>query len=328
MALHRFILHPLSAWGTPLRSDTLTGLLLYRLAEDESEKALQTELEAFESGEPPFRLSSAMPEGSVFAPRLPPTNRETFARLAENGCFPTATGEPASLFEALGLYKIFRKHSFLPLEIWEKHRSSLSASGLFMEYCNRPDLWNIHSSKSFQETHVSMSRHSGSAQDGGLFSTTAFQAVPGTAFHLYADTEDCPHLLDRLARIGQLGYGKDSSTGKGVFSIEVDRNFQPDKKFATLPHGLLLSILSAQNLKGLAGWYSTEMKTGKAGPAFCKGNPFKSPFLCIKEGAVLISLPPGGFVLHNIHANPAIVQITQPLTLPCRLAEGEESHAC
>ena len=68
MALHRFILRPLSAWGTPLRSDTLAGLLLYRLAEDEGEAALKAELEAFQNGRPPFALSSALPEGTVFAP--------------------------------------------------------------------------------------------------------------------------------------------------------------------------------------------------------------------------------------------------------------------
>ena len=33
MQLLRYIVRPLSPWGTPLRSDTLCGLLLWRLAE-------------------------------------------------------------------------------------------------------------------------------------------------------------------------------------------------------------------------------------------------------------------------------------------------------
>lgn len=325
MALHRFILRPLSSWGTPLRSDTLSGLLLYRLAEDEGDDALQADLKAFQSGNPPFALSSAMPEGTVFAPKLPPTSRETFARLSSKGRFRGENGESVTLLEALGLYKKFRKISFLPLEIWEKHHTALSPVGLFAEYCRQPGLWKTLPVTRVQEMHVTIARNSGMALEGGLFASRIFGASPGTAFHLYAETDDCPRLLARLKRVGLLGYGRDSSTGKGVFSIEEDTDFRPSA--SNLPHGLLISMLSAGDLSGLKGWYSTEVKTGKAGPAFCKGNPFKSPFLCVQEGAVLTDLPKGPFILRGIHTDPAIVQITQPLTLPCRLMEAQEdSH--
>ena len=321
MALHRFILRPLSSWGTPLRSDTLTGLLLYRLAEDEGEEAVKKELEAFEQGTPPFILSSAMPEGTVFAPKLPPARRETFASLTKDGCFRTEQGKPLTLFDALSLYKRFRKSRFLPLTVWEKHRTSLSAAKLFADYCRNPDLWKLPAITAHQEMHVTLNRRSGSALDGGLFVSRSSWGSDDTAFHLYAETEDCPRLLSRLQRMGKIGYGRDSSTGKGIFSVEKDGAFcssQPN-----LPHSLLLSMLSAENLKGLQGWYATEVKTGKAGPAFCKGNPFKSPFLCVQEGAVLTAMPEGPYVLRGLHSNPAIMQIIPPLTLPCCLAEGE-----
>lgn len=325
MALHRFILRPLSAWGTPLRSDTLTGLLLYRLAEDEGEDALKAELDAFENGHAPFALSSAMPEGTVFAPKLPPARRETFARLTAEGRFCTKENQPLSLFEALTQYKKFRKNRFLPLDVWEKHCMALSAAELFTEFCQKPDLWPATRTVSRQEMHVTLNRSSGAALEGGLFVSRAFWAKTDMRFHLYAETQDSPRLLARLKRIGQLGYGRDSSTGKGVFEIEEDTSFQAPATDA--PHKLLLSVLSASDLHGLQGWYATEVKTGKAGPAESRGNPFKSPFLCVQEGAVLTALPAGPYVLHGIHSNPAIVQITQPLTLPCKLAEGEESHA-
>lgn len=326
MALHRFLLRPLSAWGTPMRSDTLAGLLLYRLAEDEGEAALRAELDAFMSGTPPFAVSSAMPAGTVFAPRLPPVGRETFAHWTQEGRFCPKDGQERTLFAALGLYKKFRKQAFLPLPIWEKHHASLSAVALFAEYCCQPELWPESPLRSAQEMHVTVPRNSGTALQGGLFTTHALWAAEDMAFHLYAETADCPGLLARLARIGQLGYGRDSSTGKGLFSIEEDASFTPGA--SGLPHRLLLSTLSAADLRGLRGWYATEVKTGKAGPAFCKGNPFKSPFLCVQEGAVLTALPKGPFVLEHIHADPAIIQITQPLTLPCRLADEEGCHDC
>ena len=326
MALHRVLLRPLSPWGTPVRSDTLAGLLLYRMAEDEGETALQTALEAFQNGAPPFALSSAMPEGAVFMPKLPPMRRERFAAKIQAGRFRNKDGASIELFDALILYKEFRKKRFLPLEIWETHRASLSTAALFTEYCRNSALWEmIPNLIQVQEMHVSIDRSSGAALEGGLFASQAFWAKSDAAFHLYAETDDCPLLLARLKRIGQLGYGRDSSTGKGLFSIEKDAAFRPPA--SDLPHSLLISMLSAENLSGLNGWYATEVKTGKAGPAFCGGNPFKSPFLCVQEGAVLTALPKGPFVLRAIHANPAIAQITQPLVLPCKLAEGEDSHA-
>ncbi len=325
MALHRFILRPLSAWGTPLRSDTMTGLLLYRLAEDEGEDALKAELDAFINGNAPFALSSAMPEGTVFAPKLPPAQRETFARLTEQGHFCTADGHSLDLFQALTLYKKFRKSRFLPLKIWEKHRAALSAVELFTDYCRDAEPWNIKTAESRQEMHVTINRNSGAALEGGLFASSASWLTTGFTFHLYAETEDASKLLTRLKRMGQIGYGRDSSIGKGIFSIEEDKAFRTPE--VALPHHLLLSVLSGVELAGLQGWYATEVKTGKAGPAFCGGNPFKSPFLCVQEGAVLTALPKAPYVLVGIHANPSIVQITQPLTLPCRLAEGEEAHA-
>lgn len=324
MALHRFILRPLSPWGTPLRSDTLTGLLLYRLAEDEGIDALKVELDAFEHGTPPFVLSSAMPEGTLFAPKLPPARRETFASQIAQGRFCTKDGKSLNLFEALTLYKKFRKNRFLPLEEWEKHRMKLSPVELFADYCENPEAWKTPTIVSRQEMHVTMNRSTGSASEGGLFVSRSSWAENGVAFHLYAETEDAPRLLARLKRIGQIGYGCDSSTGKGILSFEEDTQFCAPKD--NLPHRLLLSVFSSRNLQGLQGWYATEVKMGKAGPAFCHGNPFKTPFLCVQEGAVFTAMPQGPYVLHGIHANPDIVQITQPLSLPCRLAEGEESH--
>ncbi len=325
MALHRFLLRPLSFWGTPLRSDTLTGLLLYRLAEDEGAAALRVELEAIRDGRPSFALSSAMPAGTVFAPRLPPVPRGDFAAMIQSGSFADSGGRSLSLFEALGLFKKFRKAPFLPLSVWERHRTSLSAADLFAEYCRDATPWkNIAGQKTGSAMHVTIDRSTGRALDGGLFKTSFFCGEKGAAFHLYAETDNLPWLLERLGRLCETGIGRDQSTGQGVFALEEDKDFQPPAD--DLPHRLLLSTLSAEDMSGLRGWYATEVKSGKAGPGFSNGNPFKSPFLCVQEGAVLTELPKGPFLLTGIHSNPDLVQVTHPVTLPCRLAQGEESH--
>lgn len=319
MSLHRYIVKPESAWGTPLRSDTLAGLLLYRLAEDEGEDALRAEISAFMDGRPPFVLSSAMPKDTVFAPKLPPLPRKRFADLLEKGAFVGEKGKQFSAFEALSLFKKYRKKRFLPLSVWQRHCKSLSVADLFAEFCKNPGLWETPVAKRQQEMHVTISRNSSAALDGGLFVSHAYWPAEGMLYHLYAQTEDSPALLERLRRIGQIGFGRDASTGKGGFSIEEDAGFAPQTE--ALPHCLLVSILSAPDMRDLDGWYAVEVKSGKAGQGISRGNPYKSPFLCVQEGAVLTGLPKGPFVLKGLNANPDIVQITQPLTLPCRLAE-------
>ena len=322
MSLHRYILKPESAWGTPLRSDTLAGLLLYRLAEDEGEEALRAEISAFMDGRPPFVLSSAMPKDTVFAPKLPPRPRKGFAELLEKGAFVGENGKELSTFDALSLFKKYRKKRFLPLPVWQRHCENLSVANLFAEFCQNPGLWEMPTAKRQQEMHVTISRNSSTALEGGLFVSHAYWPAEGMEYHIYAQTEDSFALLERLRRIGQLGFGRDASTGKGAFSIEEDPGFVPPAK--NLPHGLLVSMLSAPDMQGLDGWYAVEVKSGKAGQGISRGNPYKSPFLCVQEGAVLTGLPKAPFVLKGLNANPDIVQITQPLMLPCRLAEDTE----
>ena len=81
---------------------------------------------------------------------------------------------------------------------------------------------------------------------------------------------------------------------------------------------LLLSVCAAPDMNGLDGYYRLEVKRGKTAPGH--KNPFKKPFLMLREGAILKEMPKGAFVLRNLNADPAIVQITQPFSAPCRLS--------
>lgn len=323
MALHRYLLRPLAPWGTPMRSDTLAGLLLFRLAEDEGEEVLRAELAAFREGKPPFAVSSVMPANTVFAPKLPPIPRKRFAELVESGFFRDGEGRALTKLQALGELKKFRKKAWLPLPVWEQHRGALSFGPLFAEFCRNPSLWDVPTADRHQEMHVTIARNSSTALEGGLFVDNSWWPRTDARYHLYAETEDSPRLLARLANLGAMGFGRDSSTGKGVFSVEEDATFAPWS--GELPHGLLLSMLAAKDMKGLDGWYAVDVKVGKAGPGISRGNPYKSPFMCVREGAVLTSLPKGPFVLEGLNANPEILQVTQPLLLGCRLAEEEDN---
>ena len=170
MRLHRFLLRPLAPWATPLRSDTLYGLLLWRIAERQGDEACRHAITAFLEGKPPFVLSSALPEGSVFAPRLPPVPRARFRQWVEEGAIVDASGAPLALMAALQAFKRFRKQTHLPLADWQKLAGALSVRRLFAAFCSR-SAPEQHSSApdGSVEPHVSIDRRSGGALEGGLY---------------------------------------------------------------------------------------------------------------------------------------------------------------
>lgn len=321
MRLHRYILRPLSPWGTALRSDTLYGLLLWRIAERDGDAACRESIASFREGTAPFVLSSAVPQGMIFTPRLPPVERAVFRRWVEEGAFRDAGGKKLTLFEALQAYKRFRKRTVLPVEIWAQHAPALSVKALFAWHCTQTkerDSGDV----SGVEPHVTINRKSGSALEGGLFFNTLRYAAPESSFHIYARTEKPEALLTLLRLTGDLGFGRDASLGKGRFAVEMDTAFDPAQlECRDANAALLLSVCAAPDMSALDGWYGTEVKHGKAGPG--SGSPFKNPFLLIQEGSLLRSLPDAPWVLEHIHPDPDRVQVTYPLTLPCRMAADE-----
>lgn len=329
--LHRYVLQPLSPWGTPLRGDTLYGLILYRIGEDEGVQVLRQTLDACCQGKPPFVVSSAMPENRLFAPLLPPTPREVFRQWVEQGAFCDRKGNKLALGDALAQYKEFRKISWLTCETWQKHAKTLSVRRLFAEFCanyrecdavikrEAPLFWRG------VEPHVTIDRYTGGVLEGGLCAETLFYFREGVKLHLYAETEEPDALLRHLQRIGDIGFGKHATTGKGRFAAEKDVSFSPADLPVSGSHHLLLSPCAAHDMRGLQGCYAADVKRGKAAPHLSGGNPFKNPFLCLREGALLSSLPNGPYVLDGVHEYPDIAQVVQPLCLPCTLKE--ENHA-
>ena len=334
MQLLRYIVRPLSPWGTPLRSDTLCGLLLWRLAERYGSAACRAAIAAFRAGEPPFVLSSALTLGMVSSPCLPPAPRALFRQWVNTGEFRDAGGKAISLFEALQAYKRFRKTAHLPVEVWARHAPSLSLRPLLAWFCQWSAKKDSPKTGESVEPHVSIDRRSATAAEGGLFFNRLTWIAEGAPFHLYARAADPTALLELLreagglaaqahTETGDLGFGKDASTGKGRFAVEPDNAFDPAPLENDGPHAMLCSVCASMDMSCVDGWYSVATKRGKAGPGLA--SPHKAPMLLLQEGSVLRRLPAGPYLLEGIHADPAIVQVTPPLTLPCRIAE-EASH--
>lgn len=324
MELHRFIIKPLSPWSLALRADTLYGLLLWRIAEGYDAAKCGQYIDSFRSGNPPFILSSAFPEDMLPMPCLPPVPRSQLDALLNRIGFSGSNGE--KLFTCLSALRKFGKLPWLPLASWVANAHRLSLAELFAWHCANSSIKNPAAGKTCFQSHVSIDRSSGRAARGCLFSEKLAWFGPDDILHIYARTDDPKWLLHLLGVVGELGFGKGASSGKGRFHAALDTGFNaaamdsPMHCGARNPAYFLLSPAASPHMAAFSGWYRLESRSAKAGPGM--GSPFKAPFMCIQQGAVLGKLPAGPYVLGNIHPNPAVAQITMPLTLSCDLIDG------
>lgn len=315
MPLCRFQLFPQSPFATPLRSDTITGMLLNLIALRDGETRLKECVASFETDSPEFLLSSAFPQNTLPMPCLPLPKRSA---MAQGQCGP-------ELITRISAFKKFRKQRFIPLKHWKKCKDSLSLAGLFSLFEKDSEHSPIESQTQTM-SHVSIDRETQRAIDGLLYTTTETFYPQGTALDLYARTKNPEELESLLNDLGRWGYGKRASTGKGQFSVTRDQDFDAKALESEGTHQLCLSVLSAQDMSGIEGTFQTFLKHGRVGSACADGQAFKKPFLAIKEGAVLSSSPCGSPVLRNLHHDERLVHVTAQLSFPCTLATGV-SHA-
>ena len=86
--------------------------------------------------------------------------------------------------------------------------------------------------------------------------------------------------------LGEMGYGKNSTIGKGRFvSSLLQEVLLPTQPTTTY---MLLSSLNAKGLKAKAFFYEPLTKFGKHGGEFATKTPFKKPLLLAKSGSVVV----------------------------------------
>lgn len=320
MSFFRYHITPQSAFGTPLQSDTLLGHILCAVRMLDGEAALSALIDQYKAGNAPFLVSSAFPQGMLPMPLIPQASRSEFQ------AFVTSRGEyKGSLFKALSDYKKFKKIKFIPCELFCKHQGQLNQLSLFECWLdNKQSFESKRTEKEFQP-HNSIDRNTSTVPDeGGLYFSESIWHELGAIYDLYLKTDDVSAFERYFDYLADTGYGADRSTGKGFFSFTRDETFDAVLFEKKLSHRMTLSLCSNNDLSGFRGTYSTITKYGKVWNGFGEKNPFKKPFLAFSEGAVFSAMPHDGYVLKNIHSNPAIVQITMPLTFPASLEVRDE----
>lgn len=308
MKAYRYRLSLKSPLGTPLRSDTLTGQLLWAAAMYEGDSAVTELIEQFENGTPPFIVSSGFPYNMLPMPVLPPQKR--LKSIQEGN------------YNDMASAKQFKKMKWLSLDAWDQCRQNLNVNQLFEYWYKQP---NAFSDKGFEpviEPHNTIDRRSNTVLEGGLFFSESLVHESTNTFDIYVQTEDVERFEYYLDFVSKHGYGRDSSVGRGHFQYERDEKDVSWLFDSSGTHSLMLSVFSASNLDGVQGYYKPFVKRGRVWGGIGGDTPFKKPILAFEEGSIFSSLPSSGYVLRNIHVDNRVVQIMWPLGLACTIKEA------
>lgn len=326
MKIIKYTIEPTSPWVYSLRSDTLHGLIACQIREWEGEQACRDFLAGFLDNEPALTCSSAFPKGFLPAPVLAPISRPEFRKNFES---KELFGEKnPQLIDWLQQYKKFKKKTFVPYFVWQKHKNSLSAVNLFSAYIEdkeklfqgtkkpeESEPWVSPHQILGAELHLTINRNENKHLDGSYFSSVVNFA--NHEFDIYVKASDHVFFEKYFTELGKLGFGADSTLGKGRFKITAKEDVSA--VFAESgEYGLNLSVLSAESLAGIEGYYRSFTKKGKNWVGKSARSPFKKPFIALEEGAVVKHIPSCN-VLKNINEDKDIIQMCNALFMPCTI---------
>lgn len=327
MKIIKYTIEPTSPWVYSLRSDTLHGLIACQVREWEGEQACKNLLASFLDNEPLFTCSSAFSKGFLPAPVLAPISRPVFRKNFEGK--ELFGNKNTKLVDWLQEYKIFKKKTLIPYAVWQKQKNALSALKLFSAYMGDKEnfiknkksdkekfSWEIPNQISGTELHLTINRNENKHLDGSYFSSSVNFA--NHELDIYVKASDHALFEKYFGILGELGFGADSTLGKGRFKIKNKEDVS-DVFHEKGEYGLSLSVLSAENLAGIEGYYRTFTKKGKTWVAKSTLTPFKKPFIALEEGAVIKTVP-SDCILKGIHADENIIQICNALFMPCTLS--------
>ncbi|MCF8030551.1 MAG: hypothetical protein K9K39_06620 [Desulfohalobiaceae bacterium] len=307
MQTYRYRMSLESPLGTPLRSDTLTGHLLWSAALLDGDSAVAELINEFESGNPPFILSSGFPADMLPMPVLPPMQR--------------VSGKKAEDFRQGKLAKDFKKLKWISLDAWRECRDTLSPSRLFRYWLENEQAFSDSGFDTFTEPHNTIDRRTDTVLEGGLYFTESYLSPASSGeMDLYVRTSDPDRLERYLDQVCRLGYGRDTSIGRGQMDYRRLEEDVSDLFETRGTHSMLVSVFSASDLSGISGYYRPFVKRGRAWEP--RDNvPFKKPILAFEEGSVLSGFPRQSYVLRNIHSDERVVQVMWPLGMPCAIKE-------
>lgn len=263
-------LRPTSAFGTPLRGDTLFGQLCWALRHRLGDAALDALLDGYVNQRPFLVVSDAFPVGHLPRPELPPApGADPLTRKRE------------------------RNRRFIPLAAY-----ALTLERALEQACEqaafRPAL----------QPHNSISRQTFTTGNGfDPFQMERLWPDKGLRLDIHLVVDDGRLSLDALRQaledVGRFGYGRDASIGLGCYAVEAWREGRPASA-AGADSWLALAPVASQGGPWNAArcFFRPFTRFGRHGADAATGrNVFKAPVLMADTGAVLTPAAPLGGAL-------------------------------
>jgi len=290
---------------TAIHSGTLFGQLCWAWRTLYGESRLVQWLENWDAE--PLLLSSAMPSGYLPRPMLRPLRRGG-SRLA---------------LKEIDVAKTLRKSGWIPRDVFLRIRRSLTESGVMLALLTNTSEASPNRLTEIRTAHNTIDRLTGTTPDaGGLyFVDESWPQVRDrkNCFDVYVGGSIDLQQLERLfTHIGEWGFGRDASTGRGrwrahLLPEETGLFDGSGTRRMSLSHGTLTGNMEDPR-------YKLHVHYGKVGGGYgTTSNPFKYPITLLQPGATFRSntgAGPWGELLRQVHPEKSwIVHNAQHLTV-------------
>ncbi len=299
---------------TGFQSDTIFGHICWaiRFLYQNGENKLREFLETYnQEGMPPLLVSNGFPTGYLPKPVIPPITQD------ELDAFIGRENRIADSFKIKTIKKLpfIRKDSFGQLLL-----GTLTPLTLFksMDTDYTTIMEDLSKEQSMVVQHNTVNRMEGKVKQGLYAQEETFYDTDVGKFVIYLKTNyfSREELKNIFTFIGEGGFGRDKSTGKGYFTFDIDDGI--DLREAQNPNAFMtLSSFIPKKNDPVEGYYQTMLKYGKLGGLYAKGtpevngNPFKKPLIMFSAGSVFYDNTyrkdkPYGALLDDVHHNKGI----------------------
>lgn len=312
---------------TPFQSDTIFGHICWavRFLKWDIQDKLEHFLRQFgDSNSPPLLVSNGFPKGYLAKPILTPvTQKELDSLLGRSkrihDSFKVKAVKNADLIEIEQLGVLVREQ-ITPLKLFESIYKMSDADSCKMEEVKGHAAIVQHNTINRLENRVK----------SGLYShEELFFDEESRRFEIYLRTNYFSK--DDLVRIfefvGEQGYGKDKSTGKGYFTFMIRDGIDLPESAEPNAFMTLSSYIPAHH-DPVRGHYSIILKYGKLGGFYGSGVagkvPFKKPLIMFSAGSTFYTedfkkADSYGVLLEGVHHDRRIRHYAYAFPLGIRL---------
>jgi CRISPR-associated protein Csm4 len=303
---------------TPLHGDTLFGHICWGIKYSKGEEELNNFLSQYDEGNPPLVVSDGFPAGMLPFPALSPGDQRYDIDLRE---FRRRKLSQKTAYLDQSFFLAETPHVFSLEKLTHTLLEEVESQG------NRQDIGIVHT-----RMHNAVNRISGTVEDQALYTSTERWFLDGSNdFDVYLVSRGySDHELKTLLENAlEHGYGADSTTGKGVLSVEaIEEVSLPKNGNRCMALGKFVPS-EQEDLTDLRA--DTWVKYGKLGGEYVLyKSPFKKPIVMYQTGATFAHTEEKaapewvGTLLAGVHHDERIRHHAMAPVIPFYEEEGNE----